>query len=276
MSSNSVLQDVRFAEGTNANDSVVFTAGATNVTIQNNDLSDGCNCQFQAAGGVITLPASGNNITIRYNNIHGIDASTAGDGCNAGIFGGNTLTNLTVANNNIYFCSTGLNQTKATNGAVIIDGNYIHDSAWGDSAKSNHMDGIQFEGGGSANSPTNFVNNTDLQDMRQTDAVILSNDNNLPNKYRWIAHNLLAGGDVSLYFAGTATFSTTNSTFENNVFSQIYMGDHNTMPGFGGGTFGPTAYWTASTNTWSNGIWDDNGAAITPDTCNNTGGQFCP
>ena len=54
------------------------------------------------------------------------------------------------------------------------------------------------------------------------------------------------------------------------------MGDHSTMTGFGGGTYGPTAYWTASTNTWSNGTWDDNGAAITPDACNNTSGHSLP
>ena len=276
MSSNSVLQNVSFAAGVNANNSVVFASGASNVTIQDNDLSDGCNCQFQTAGGVITLATTGTNITIRNNDIHGVDVVTAGHGCNAGIFGGASQTNVQITNNNIYWCATGLNQQHAYNGGWAIDDNYIHDFAWGDSAKSNHFDGIQFEGGGSANSLTYFVNNTDLADEQQTDAIILSNDGNSPNTYRWISHNLIAGGDTTLYVAGTATYPTTHSTFDNNVFSQIYMGDHNTRSQFGGGTFGPSSFWTASTNTWSNGIWDDTGGAVTPDTCNQTPGHFCP
>ena len=207
MSSNSVLQNVSFAAGTNTT-SVVSISGTTgNVTIQDSDISSGCNCNYQSPGGLINISGSGGNITIENNNLHGIDASTAGDGCNAAVYGGSsTGTNITVANNNVYYCSTGLNLIAAPNGGWTIDGNYIHDFAWADSAKSNHMDGIQFEGGGSANSPTDFVNNTDLLDQQQTDAIILSDDTNSPNTYRWIAHNLLAGGDVPLYFAGTATY----------------------------------------------------------------------
>ena len=277
MSSNSVLQNVSFAAGMNTTSVISISGTTANVTIQDSDISSGCNCNYQAAGGLINVAGSGGSITIENNNLHGIDASTAGDGCNAAVYGGSsTGANITVANNNIYFCATGLNQVKGTTAGWTIDDNYIHDFAWADSAKSNHMDGIQFEDGGNANSPTDFVNNTDLLDMQQTDAVILSTDNNLAESYRWIAHNLLAGGDIALYLGGSATYVTTNSTFENNVFSQIYMGDHNTMTGFGSGTYGPTAYWTASTNTWSNGIWDDNGAAIAPDTCNNTPGHYCP
>ena len=276
LTSGAVLQNVSFAAGANTNNSVVLAPGASNVTIQDNDLSDGCNCQIQPAGGVITLAATGTNITIRNNNIRGVDAVTAGHGCNAGIFGGASQTNVQITNNNIYWCATGLNEQHAYNGGWAIDNNYIHDFAWGDSAKSNHFDGIQFEGGGSANSLTYFVNNTDLADEQQTDAIILSNDDNSPNTYRWVSHNLIAGGDTTLYVAGTATYPTTHSTFDNNVFSQIYMGDHNTRSQFGGGTFGPSSFWTASTNTWSNGIWDDTGGAVTPDTCNQTPGHFCP
>lgn len=278
LSSGATLQNVSFNSGAGTNNSVVFAAGASNVTIQNNDLSDGCNCQFQVAGGVITLTGAGNNITIQNNNLHGLDGTTAGDGCNAGVFGGASQTGVTIQNNDIYWCATGLNQVHANNGGWNIDENYIHDFAWGDSAKSNHFDGIQFEGGGSASSPTSFVNNTDLANISQTDAVILSVDDPFPptNSYRWIAHDLLGGGSLSLYVTGNPSSPTVNSTFENIDFSQIYMGDHNNRSQFGAAAFGPDAEWTAATNTWTNNVWDDTGGTITPDTCTGVSPNFCP
>jgi hypothetical protein len=276
MTSNSVLQNVSFAAGTNRTSVISVPGGTSNITIQNSDISSGCNCNYQAPGGLIVIAGSAQNITIQDNNLHGID-TTAGDGCNAAVYAGSsTGTNITVANNDVYFCATGFNLIAAPSGGWAIDSNYIHDFAWADSAKSNHFDGIQFEGGGSANSPTDFVNNTALMNFGQTGPIIISSDNSLPNTYRWVSHNLLAGGAVTLYFAGTADFPTTHSTFTNNVFTQVYMGDHSTMTGFGSGTYGPSAYWTPSTNTWSNGIWDDNGGAITPDDCNNINGNYCP
>ena len=181
---------------TDTNNLVSIPNGASNVTIQDSDISGGCNCNSRPPVASSTYRAPVATSRSRTTTSTGWTLPPPGPGATPASRRGSD-DQCHVANNNIYFCSTGLNQIDATNGAVIIDGNYIHDSAWGDSAKSNHMDGIQFEGGGSANSPTDFVNNTDLQDMQQTDAVILSNDNNLPNKYRWIAHNLLAGGDVS-------------------------------------------------------------------------------
>lgn len=265
--SGAVLQNVSFAAGAGTNNAVKFAAGASNVTIRDSDISNGCNCQFQTAGGVITLTGSGNNITIQNNNLHGIDASTAGDGCNAGVFGGLTQTGITVANNNIYFCATGMNQITATNGGWSIDGNYIHDFAWGDSARSNHFDGIQFEGGGSSSALTSLVNNTILADVEQTDAIILSDDYSPPaNSYRWIVHNLVAGGDITTYVSGDASWPTTHSTFKNDDYSQIYMGDHNTGR-FGAAAYGPTAFWTPSTNTWTGNVWDDTGGTVSADSC---------
>ena len=265
LSGGAVLRNVRYV-GTNG--SITISGSTSDVTIQDSDLSESCNCNFQTAGGIITLSGSGGNMTIEHNNLHGLDASTAGDGCNAAVFaGGSTGTNITVTNNDIYFCATGLNQIKATNGGWTIIDNYIHDFAWGDSARSNHFDGIQFEGGGSASSLTNFVNNTVLCDVDQTDAVILSTDFSPPaNSYRWIVHNLVGGGDASIYAGSSTSYPTTNSTFATNVFSQIYMGDHNIRSQYGGGSFGPIAYWTPSTNTWTSNVWDDTGGAVPPST----------
>ena len=267
VSGGAVLQNVSVAAGTNTASVVEISGTTANVTIQDSDISGGCNCVFTAAGGLINLSGSGGNITIRNNNLHGIDASTAGDGCNAAVFAGaSTGANIVVDSNNIYWCSTGLNQIKA-NGAWTIANNYIHDFAYADSGRSNHFDGIQPEGGGSSSSPMNFVNNTDLMDVDQTAPVILSTDNNVANSYRWIAHNLLAGGDLAIYVTGDATYPTTHSAVLNNAFSQIYMGDHNTRSLYGSGSFGPTGYWTASTNTWTTNNWDDTGGVVSPNTC---------
>ena len=266
LSSGAVLQNVSFDAGASTNNLITISGSASNVTIQDSDISGGCNCNYQTAGGIITLSGSGGNITIKNNNLHGLDATTAGHGCNAGIFAGaSTGSNITVENNDIYFCATGLNQVKG-NGIWTIDDNYIHDMAWGDSAETNHFDGFQPEGGGSSTTPLDFINNTDLCDVGQADSVILSDDYNVANSYRWIVHNLVGGGDWSIYVAGTTTYPTTNSTFSDNVFSQIYMGDHNTRNQYGGGAFGPTAYWTPNTNTWTANTWDDTGTTVPPST----------
>ena len=71
---------------------------------------------------------------IQNNNLHGLDASTAGHGCLNAIRGGaGTGSNIVVANNNIWFCGADLNGIEA-NGTWTIDDNYIHDMAWSDAA----------------------------------------------------------------------------------------------------------------------------------------------
>jgi hypothetical protein len=44
------------------------------------------------------------------------------------------------------------------------------------------------------------------------------------------------------------------------------MGDHNAGTGFGGGSFGPDGFWTATTNTWAGNIWDDTGGTVAAST----------
>lgn len=267
LTSGAVLQNVSFVEPSGENS--IQVGSSNNVTIQDSDISSACGCQFQSADGLITVTGSGSNVMIQNNNLHGLDASTAGHGCLNAIRGGaGTGSNIVVANNNIWFCGADLNGIEA-NGTWTIDDNYIHDMAWSDAAKSNHFDGIQTEGGGSSTSPLYFVNNTMLMDVAGNAAapVILSDDFSPPtNAYRNIRHNLLAGGAWSLYVTGNASWPTTNSTFENNVFSQLYDGDHNTHSQLGSGNFGPTAYWTASTNVWTGNAWDDTGSTVPPST----------
>ena len=266
LTSGAVLQNVRFVEGSGEN--AISIGSLSNITIQDDDISAACGCQFQSADGLITVTGSGSNITIQNNNLHGLDASTAGDGCLNAIRGGSgTGSNVVVDGNNIWFCGADLNGIEG-DGTWTIDENYIHDMAWSDAAKSNHFDGLQLENGGSSTTPLYYANNTMLMDSVANAAgpVILSDDFGPPdyNSNRHINHNLLAGGAWSLYVTGDSSDPTIDSTFENNVFSQIYLGDHNTNSSLGAGNFGPDIGWTSSTNTWSGNIWDDTGSALTP------------
>ena len=236
----------------------VLVGGLSNVTIEDNDLTDSGENNW-----IVTLAGNSNNIAVEDNDLSGLNDTTPGDGCDSAVYEeGGGSTNVTVANNNMWFCSATMNQISS--GSWTIENNYIHDFAYAESNKGNHFDGIQFEGGGSATSPTAFANNTDLMDFYQTSPVILSNDNGLANTYRSITHNLLAGGDFCLYAAGTSTYPTTDSTFSNNVCSSVYIGANRTGSADEGGAFGPVTYYTSSTNTWSGNLWDDNGSSIAP------------
>ncbi|HEY4825141.1 MAG TPA: hypothetical protein VIH85_00160, partial [Solirubrobacteraceae bacterium] len=235
-------------------------SGVSNVTIEDNEITESGENNYE-----IYVLGSGSNIRIENNDLSGLSGAP-GDGCDAAVFEGGSasLMNVTIAHNDIWFCSATLNDIEASEGAWTIEGNYIHDFAYADPGKSNHFDGIQFEGGGSARAPTVFANNTDLMDFYQTSPVILSNDNSLANTNRSITHNLLGGGDVCLYVAGTSSHPTTDSTFSKNDCSSLYIGANKTGSADEGGAFGYDAYWTPKTNIWSGNFSDDNGASIAP------------
>ena len=59
LGSGAVLQDVSFDAGSDTNDSITISGSTSNVTIQDSDLSGGCNCNYESAGGIITLSGSG-------------------------------------------------------------------------------------------------------------------------------------------------------------------------------------------------------------------------
>lgn len=237
--------------------------GVNNVIVEDSDLeNNGDNAFIFPLGGAST------NVTIQNNDIHGLDALTLGHGCAVGIrdvYG--DVTSVTVQNNNIWYCGTGIN--PLINGTNEVHSNYVHDFAFSSSdittpGFGDHFDGIQFEGNGGQNeSPFPFDNNTLLMDAPQTSPITLSTDSNTGNVNRQIIHNLVAGGDYCIY-AGAQTFPTTDSTFSRNVFSSIYVGNSSTTSADNCGTFGPVANWNPPTNTWTNNIWDRDGSTVAP------------
>jgi hypothetical protein len=249
LTSGATLKDVVYNGSLN-------TSGLSNVTIEDNKITNtGTNNYLVNVGGT--------NITIQNNDLSGRDASTPGDGCDVAVSENtNSGNNVSVLNNNVWYCSATMNGVSVTGGGQWkFVGNYIHDFAFADTGSGNHFDGIQFEGGGSATQTTLFANNTDLMDWYQTSPIILSTDNSQPNSYRSITHNLVAGGDSCIYGGSGITYSTTNSTFETNVFSSIYFGASRTGSADECGSLGPTAQWgSGATNTWTPNYWDDNGS----------------
>jgi len=241
-------------------------SGVSNVTIEDNEITESGESNY-----IMTVGGGSSNVAIEYNDLSGLDASTAGDGCDAAIYeeGGDPATddtNVTVSNNDVWFCSATMNDIFS--GTWTIDSNYIHDFAYAESSKGNHFDGVQMEGnveGPNNQQPLNFYNNTDLMDMYQTSPLILSNDGTSgAETNRQITHNLLAGGDYCIYVAGTSSDPTTDSTFSKNDCSSIYIGANKTGSADEGGAFGYDVYWTSNTNTWSGNVWDDTGTSAGP------------
>lgn len=246
LTSGATLKDVSYRGSVSISD-------LSNVTIEDSDLSTSVN-------DVIDLFGASSNITIENNDLTGLDAKNVGDGCADSVRDDNgQATNVTVANNNMWYCAAPLN--NIVNGWTI-DTNYIHDFSY--AAAGNHMDGIQFEGGGNGQASP-FYNNTLMLDNGQCCVIILSDDNQVAETNRQIVHNLVAGGDYCMYVAGTNTYPTVNSTFENNIFSSIYFSDASSGAGNGcSGYWGDVAYWTSNTNTWTENLYDYNGATVSP------------
>ena len=234
------------------------TSGLSNVTIEDSHITD-------SGANNYLLNIGGTNITIQNNDLSGVDAATPGHGCDVAVSENTGAgVNVIVRNNNVWYCSATMNGITANGGWSFVS-NYIHDFAFADPGRGNHFDGIQFEGGGSSSAPTLFANNTDLMDWYQTSPIILSTDNSLPNTYRQITHNLVAGGDSCIYGGMGISHPTTNSTFSANVFSSIYIGARSTGSADECGSFGPDAQRSSGGgNTWSANIWDDNGTSVGP------------
>jgi hypothetical protein len=234
-------------------------SGVRTVTVENSDITDYNNLGSDSF--IIGLHDASRDIKIQNNNLHGLDAVKPGDGCDDAVrdFAGDS-TNVTIANNNIWFCGAPMNNLE--NGDWAIEDNYVHDFAYSCATRCDHFDGIQFEDHGN-DAATAVRDNTILTDFPQTDAIILSTDFTGPETNREIIHNLLAGGGYSFYGGGP---TATDITFSGNVLTSIYFGAHSTGDADLAGANGPDAYWNAggSGNTWSNNVWDDNGTSAGP------------
>ena len=189
------------------------------------------------------------NVVIKNNNIHG-RSRAASQACDNGIrdiFGDSE--NLTVENNNIWYCATGMN--NVWNGGLIQQ-NYIHDLAIGGGY---HVNGIQLEPG--TGRLMTVRDNTIFNPQGQTDAIMLANDNGGAERNRLIEHNLLAGGGYCFYGGGRTRRFAANITFTSNHLSRLYY------PACG--FYGWDAVWyVGNGDVWSANVWDDTGAPVQP------------
>ena len=214
----------------------------TGVTIEDSDL------QVSGADSYVVALLHADNTTVEHDNLHG-SGTAVGQGCDSAVRDIYAdADGLTVENNNVWYCADPMNNI-ADGG--LIEENYFHDLE--PSTSGNHYEDIQLEQGNG--SVMTIQDNTFLNQNSQTAAIILSNDNGSGDETnRVINHNLLAGGGYTFYGAGGSGTPSNHITFTNNSFSPMYRADS--------GYYGPVAYWTTSTNTWSNNIWDTNGTAV--------------
>jgi hypothetical protein len=246
---------------------VVTGAGAT---IKNSDIE--CSSACGVSWDIGLRHAS--NVTIINNNIHGVTQEGTG-WCAQGITDANQdSANMTIENNNFWWCSNPTNNLPTQGG--LVKNNYVHDfpvdnglttlaghdcttANWPGGVRPNdcpHYEAMQDEPGGGALQTiqdNTFLNNN----ADQTAAIILSNwpggtENNI-----LLNHNLLAGGGYSFYGSGCSGCTSTNVVFTNNHVSRIFTST--------GGGYGPDVYWnTGNGNVWSGNVWDNTGASVQP------------
>ena len=223
---------------------VVYLRGP-NETVEASDITD------SGADSYAIRLVHANNATIAHNNVHGIGVSPP-NGCDSAVRDMDADSdNLTVKNNNVWYCSNPMNNI-ADGG--LIEQNYFHD--FGDTGTGPHYEAIQFEQGNGT--LMTVRDNTFLNPNGQTASIILSDDepSGVENN-RVITHNLLAGGGYTFYGAGKSSTPSTNITFTNNSFSRLYHRNS--------GYYGPVAYWTSGNgNIWSGNIWDNTGSRVRP------------
>ena len=188
--------------------------------------------------------------TIRDNNIHGPVQTPYPRYCGAGIsdvYGDSE--DITVERNDIWFCASAM---QVIHDGGVIEQNYIHDYGFGGPA--DHSNGILLEPG--SGEVTIVRNNTILNPLTQTDAVMVATDNPGTQSNRVIDHNLLGGGGYSFYGGGGGR-PISNIIFTNNQFSRLHFPK--------GGRWGPAAYWEPGDgNVWRGNMWADTGAPVSP------------
>jgi hypothetical protein len=210
---------------------------ASNVTVSNvTVVSSG-----QSSFGVSLRHTS--NVTVEHSTISGVNATSGRLAVGVkDVYGDSTGTQVLA--NNIYYAATGVQMS-----AGLIKDNYIHDMGF---LPGDHVNGTTSNGG---TTPMTIEHNTILNNMNQTDAVSLFQDNG-PQANRVIDDNLLGGGGYSIY-GGTKAGGTPTSNIQitNNVISTVYYPR--------GGQWGPVAYYNSgSGNVWSGNTWDGNGQTI--------------
>jgi hypothetical protein len=209
---------------------------ASNATVTGNEVTNSGQSSFGISLRHVT------NVTVSNNSIHGANATSGRLMVGVKDVYGDSV-GTTVEANNIYWAATGVQLS-----AGLIDGNYIHDMGY---IFGDHVNGTTSNGG---TSQLTISNNTILNNMSQTDAVSLFQDNG-PQANRTITGNLLAGGSYSLYAGSKPGSPATNIQVTGNVFSPTFFPKS--------GLYGPVAYYTSGNgSTWSGNTWDNTGLTI--------------
>jgi hypothetical protein len=155
-------------------------------------------------------------------------------------------TGMVIKNNDISDWRIGVNVTSGN-----VTGNYIHHPGY---LTGDHTDGI-FDNGGSAQ--LTISGNTILNNLGQTDAILLDVPAGETVSNKTITGNLLAGGSYTIYLGGSTATSSSNILVQNNRFGQQYYPKS--------GQFGPATQYSATTgNAWSGNVWDSTGLAVAP------------
>lgn len=210
-----------------------------NATIKNNLI------ELSRSNWGITLRHT-NGVTIDHNTITGASFTNPGGDGIRGIYGDDD--NVTITNNEIKWCLSGINHL---NRGGLIEGNYIHDM--GSDAGGAHINGVQL--GAGDGSLMTIRRNTILNELAQTDAIMLANDDGA-QRNRVITGNLIGGGGYTFYGSGSVSGSATGITFTDNQITTRFFPR--------GGYWGPVAYWKASGNVWSGNTWADGSNAGKP------------
>jgi hypothetical protein len=210
---------------------------ANNVTLNDDEIVNTGNF------GVSLRNTSG--VTIENSTISGQNATTGEvDSAIDDIYGNST--GLTIKNNNISLFKSAIQVS-----AGLITGNYIHNPGY---QSGDHTNGIIDNGSTQA---LTISDNTILNNLNQTDAIILdSNSANSPVANKTITGNLLGGGSYAIYAGATLGNTTSNIVIENNRFSQLYYSTS--------GQYGAAAYYNPSGtgNVWSGNVWDTTGQTV--------------
>jgi hypothetical protein len=189
----------------------VVSITASNVTLQN-CLINGTNTDYFE----LEIAAGLTNVVVQNCEIAGAGANSV----QTGVYGVYVPGDSQVTLNALNIHGVGSPFT-ISDGRILIENSYAHDFY---SGPATHYNGVQYNGGGSADFSLVIQNNTIINNQIQTDAIMLDNYFGPVNNVT-INHNYLSGGDFTIYCDGHFNSNPiTNITITNNTMGTGYYG----------------------------------------------------
>ena len=211
------------------------TITSSNVTLENCLIEGTPNDGFELA-----VVGNLSNVVIQNDEIAGAGDSSTQTGV-YGIYLEND-SQVTINAVNIHDVGVGVDVSA---GQVIVENSYIHNFG---SGPGTHYNGVAYFGGGGSDFSLLIKNNSIINQLTQTDAVILQNYFGPINNVT-VTNNLLYGGDYPIYVEGEYSGgAVTNVSITNNDL------------GLGPGSFGYTDF--NSTNPTFTGNVDDGATLV--------------